>query len=111
MGIALVYRALMVMKMNPANADLVAEAFAEHDRTSLPVEIGANRRILFRFHDLYMHLIEAENDIMNNLYRAREHPIFQKTNDRLAELLTPYSPDWQELKDSKADAFYTWEAG
>ncbi|WP_158884922.1 TcmI family type II polyketide cyclase [Amycolatopsis anabasis] len=106
----MVYRALMVMRMNPENAEQVAAAFAEHDRTTLPVEIGANRRTLFRFHDLYLHLIEADEDIMASLYRAREHPVFRKTNDRLSGLLTPYAPDWTELKDSKAEAFYTWEA-
>ena len=96
----------MVMRMDAANADAVAAAFAEHDQTSLPREIGANSRTLFRFHDLYMHLIEADTDIMGNLYRARAHPDFQKTNARLSELLAPYSPNWSELKDSKAEVFY-----
>lgn len=96
----------MVMRMDAANADAVAAAFADHDDTGLPQEIGASSRTLFRFQDLYMHLIEADTDIMGNLYQARSHPIFQRTNTRLSELLTPYSPDWSELKDSKAEVFY-----
>jgi hypothetical protein len=97
----------MVMRMNPADVEEVANIFTAHDRTSLPREIGASRRTLFRFHDLYLHLIEAEVDIMDGLYKARTHPIFKETNERLGRLLTPYSPHWRELKDSRAEVFYS----
>jgi cyclase/tetracenomycin F2 cyclase len=100
----------MIRRMRTEDAPLVADIFAEHDRTDLPREIGASRRVLFRYQDLYMHLIEAEDDIMGRLYEARTHPIFQKTNDRLGEILTPYSPDWPSMADSRAEIFYTWQA-
>lgn len=102
----LVYRSLMIMKMEPADAEAIARIFADHDTTDLPRQIGASSRTLFRFHDLYLHLIEADRDIMGNLYAARNHPIFRDTNDRLRKLLTPYSQDWRELKDSSAEVFY-----
>ncbi|WP_371657974.1 TcmI family type II polyketide cyclase [Streptomyces sp. NBC_00280] len=104
------YRALMVLRMDPDDAEHVAAAFAEHDETSLPTEIGVKRRVLFRFHGLYMHLIEADDDIMERLYQARSNPLFQQVNERVGEYLTPYSPRWEELKDSKAEVFYTWAA-
>ncbi|AZM50218.1 TcmI family type II polyketide cyclase [Streptomyces sp. WAC 06738] len=104
------YRALMVLRMNPADAPHVAAAFAEHDETVLPREIGVRRRVLFRFHDLYMHLIEADDDIMDRLYRARSSALFQQVNERVGRFLTPYDAAWKELKDSRADIFYTWEA-
>ncbi|OKK03844.1 polyketide synthase [Streptomyces sp. CB03234] len=104
------YRALMVLRMNPEDAPRVAAAFAEHDKTALPGEIGVRRRVLFRFHDLYMHLIEADDDIMERLYQARSSPLFQQVNERVGQYLTPYCADWKELKDSRADVFYTWEA-
>ncbi|MFE2108309.1 TcmI family type II polyketide cyclase [Kitasatospora sp. NPDC059463] len=106
----MVYRALMVLRMKPEDAEHVAAAFAEHDRTSLPDEIGVKRRFLFRFHDLYMHLVEADEDIMPKLYQAREHPLFQRVDQEVGRFLAPYSPDWQELKDSKAEVFYAWES-
>ncbi|MEU6770060.1 TcmI family type II polyketide cyclase [Streptomyces sp. NPDC046759] len=104
------YRALMVLRMDPADADHVAAAFAEHDKTELPVEIGVRRRVLFRFHDLYMHLIEADDDIMDRLYEARSNPLFQQVNERVGQFLTPYAQDWREIRDSKAEVFYTWTA-
>lgn len=64
----------------------------------------------FRFHDLYMHLIEADNDIMDRLYQARASPLFQRVDEHVGRFLTPYDAGWKELKDSRADAFYTWEA-
>jgi hypothetical protein len=100
----------MIRRMQPQHAPEVAEIFAEHDRTDLPLEIGASRRVLFRFHDLYMHLIEAPEDIMGRLYQARTHPIFQQTDQRLAKLLTPYSAETVDMRDSRAEIFYTWEA-
>ncbi|KNB53416.1 TcmI family type II polyketide cyclase [Streptomyces caatingaensis] len=104
------YRALMVLRMDPEDAEHVAAAFAEHDTSSLPHEIGVKRRTLFRFHDLYMHLIEADDDIMERLYQARSNPLFQEVNERVGRFLTPYATDWRELKDSKAEVFYSWTA-
>lgn len=106
------HRTLMIMRMNdPSVTDEIADIFTEHDRTSLPVELGASRRILFRYRDLYLHLIESDAELMPNLYAAREHPIFQRTNDRLAPLLSRYDSEWAELKDSRAEIFYHWERG
>lgn len=103
-------RTLMVMRMNEnATTDEIADVFARHDETSLPVELGATRRILFRHKDLYLHLIESEGDLMPGLYQARSHPIFQETNDRLGTLLRRYDPkNWAELNDSRAEIFYDW---
>lgn len=106
------HRALMVLKMKPEDAERVAALFAEHDsKTNLPGEIGVTRRMLFRFQDLYMHLIESDHDIMGNLYRARESPAFQEINEELAKYLTRYTSDWTEIKDSRAEMFYDWRAG
>ncbi|RJQ81703.1 TcmI family type II polyketide cyclase [Amycolatopsis panacis] len=100
----------MVLRMDPTDAERVARIFAEHDRTNLPHEIGVTRRTLFHFHGLYMHLIEAEDDVMDRLYAARSHPDFVAVNEQLAAILQPYAPTWSELKDSKAEVFYSWSA-
>lgn len=105
------HRTLIVARMEPANADAVATIFAESDATDLPHMIGVSRRTLFRFHDLYFHLVEADQDITPNLYKARSHPLYDDVNTRLAEQVRPYDPDWKEPKDAMARPFYVWEAG
>lgn len=102
------------MKMAAADAPEVAEIFAEHDRTSLPREIGAVRRTLFHFNGLYFHLVEApdelEGDFMDRIYESRLHPLFADASRRLKPLLTPTTPDWQSPHDSRATEFYCWDA-
>lgn len=101
----------MVMRMDPADAQDVAGIFAAHDETGLPREIGATGRYLFRFHDLYMHLIEADQDVISKLPQYRDHPTFKQTDESLTRFLRPYSTDWRQLKDSQAEIFYAcrWE--
>jgi hypothetical protein len=106
------FRALMVLRMKPENADAVAAAFAEHDRGDLPGIIGVTRRTLFHFQGLYMHLIEADRDVLPKLMDARKHPDFQVVNSKLDNLLERYDPStWRTLTDSMATPFYTWSAG
>lgn len=105
------FRALMVMKMDPAHADTVAELFAKHDEGDMPRVVGISRRTLFRHHDLYMHLLEADTDVLSKLYAARSRPDFQDVNAELSNYLQRYVPEgWQELRDSMATPFYTWSA-
>jgi cyclase len=104
------HRTLIVARMQPDNAPAVAEAFAESDGTELPHMIGVARRTLFRFHELYFHLVEADEDIAPALYRSRAHPLYQTLNQTLARLVSPYDPNWKEPKDAMAEPFYTWRA-
>lgn len=102
------HRTLIVARMDPAAAPGVAQAFADSDNTDLPVMIGVSRRTLFSFHDLYFHLVEADEDITANLYRARSHPLYGQINTRLGEFISPYDPNWREPKDAMARPFYSW---
>lgn len=102
------HRTLIVARMDHDDADKVAALFAESDATELPHMIGVRRRTLFRFHGLYFHLVEADESITPNLYKARSHPLYEDINTRLQEFMTPYSPDWREPKDSMAETFYSW---
>jgi cyclase len=97
--------------MDPGDADAVAGIFRRSDASDLPHLIGVNRRTLFRFHDLYFHLVEAEQDITGRLYRARSHPLYEEINTALGEYVSPYDPGWQEPKDAMAAPFYVWSAG
>ncbi|MFC3997691.1 TcmI family type II polyketide cyclase [Nocardiopsis sediminis] len=105
------HRTLIVARMNPGDADNVANVFAESDASELPHLIGVDRRTLFRFHDLYFHLVEADQSITENLYRARSHPLYGDIHTKLAQFISPYDPAWSEPKDAMAEAFYSWTPG
>ncbi|MDX2938453.1 TcmI family type II polyketide cyclase [Streptomyces ipomoeae] len=101
-------RTLIVARMRQQSAPEIAQVFADSDASELPALIGVSRRTLFTFHDLYFHLIEAEEDIRPNLGRARSHPLYRDIDTRLGEFITPYDPGWKEPKDAMARAFYEW---
>ncbi|MFJ8490059.1 TcmI family type II polyketide cyclase [Streptomyces sp. NPDC094038] len=102
------HRTLIVARMDLTDAQQVAEIFADSDRTELPRMVGVSRRTLFAFHDLYFHLVEADEDIAPHLYKARSHPLYGEINRRLGRFISPYDPDWQEPKDAMAVPFYSW---
>jgi cyclase len=101
---------LVVAKMNPHDASAVADIFAKSDSSELPGLIGVRRRTLFSFHDLYCHFIEADLNFSPALYKARGHPLYAEINQRLAEFISPYDPNWKEPKDAMAMPFYAWTA-
>jgi cyclase len=105
-----VHRTLIVARMAPSEADNVAQIFADSDASDLPRMIGVSRRTLFQFHNLYFHLVEADEDITPNLYKARSHPLYGEINERLSHHIRPYDPNWKEPKDAMADPFYVWDA-
>lgn len=102
------HRTLIVARMDPADAPNVAEAFAASDGTELPHMIGVSRRTLFAFHNLYFHLVEADQDIAPGLYKARSHPLYGELNKKLSESISPFDPGWREPKDAMAVPFYSW---
>lgn len=104
------HRTLIVAKLRTDDPQRIADAFAESDDTVLPHLVGVSRRTLFRFHDLYFHLVEADEDISPRLYEARSNPLYEKLNSELAELVSPYDPNWREPKDAMASPFYVWSA-
>ncbi len=104
------HRTLIVARMDVKDADAVAEIFAESDRGELPHLLGGKARTLFHFNGLYFHLVEADNDITDNINAAREHPLFRDINAKLSRYISPYDPNWREPKDAMATPFYRWEA-
>lgn len=105
-------RVLFVDRMRPEDAPAVAEAWSAHDRTGLPEEIGLASRTLFRFHGLYVHLVESrpelEGDLLDRIFAARTHPAFMEVRERLDAHLAPYSSAFRTLKDTRAEEFYNW---
>lgn len=104
------HRTLIIARLNTDDPARIADTFGDSDATDLPHMIGVSRRTLFTFHDLYLHLAEADQDIAPNLYQARSHPLYQDVNQRLAQFVRPYDPNWAEPKDAMAQPIYVWTA-
>lgn len=104
-------RTLIVARMEPKDADQVAQLFAESDNTDLPHLVGVTRRTLFRYQGLYFHLVETEQPIGANLSKVRENPLFVDLSKNLDEFVKPYDPEtWRGPQDAMATGFYSWQA-
>jgi cyclase len=102
---------LIVARMRPGSEQDIARVFAASDATELPRRIGVHSRTLFRFHDLYMHLIEAEEPLSAAVDGGREDPLFREVSRNLAPFVSAYDPDtWRVPSDAMAKAFYHWQS-
>lgn len=109
-----VQRVLFVDRMAAADAERVADVWTAHDRTDLPREIGVTRRVLFGFHGLYLHLVEADGGLDGDLYdriaEQKDNPLYHDVRNRLSPLLEPFSPEFRTLRETRAQEFYRWNA-
>ena len=103
-------KTLIVARMLPGSEQDIATVFAASDATELPRRIGVQSRTLFRFHDLYMHLIEAEQPLSAAVDSRREDPLFRQVSENLSPFVSAYDPDtWRVPSDAMATAFYHWQ--
>ncbi|ANZ20229.1 TcmI family type II polyketide cyclase [Streptomyces noursei] len=104
------HHALIVARMKPGSAPDIAEVFASSDRTELPHLVGVNRRTLFQFGEVYLHLIESDVPPGPEIAKAHQHPEFQAISKRLSAYVSAYDPEtWRSPKDAMAQEFYRWE--
>ncbi|GGZ82131.1 TcmI family type II polyketide cyclase [Streptomyces echinoruber] len=104
------HHTLIVARMKPGAADDIARVFAESDRGELPHLIGVSGRSLFQFGDVYLHLIESEQDPAPAIARMADHPEFRTISERLTPYVSAYDPEtWRSPKDAMAHLFYRWE--
>lgn len=102
-------RTLIIARMAPEHEQAVAGVFAESDADELPHLLGVTSRHLYRFHELYVHLIEAEDGIDSRLDRARGNELFQDVNNKLKPYIQAYDPvTWRGPRDAMASEFYSW---
>ena len=107
-----VKRGVIVAKIKPGSEEAVAKLFAESDESDLPQIAGVRHRILFVLEDVYIHLVELDEDFASTVDNVRDHPLFQEISRRLDEYITPYNPEtWRSPKDAQAVEFYSWDAG
>lgn len=104
------HRSLIVARFDPRDSEAIADIFRESDQTELPHLLGASSRTLFRFHGLYLHLVEADHEIGPGVNEMRDHPLFAEINAKLSPYIKPYDPNWKSPADAMATPFYTWQA-
>lgn len=105
------HRTLIVARMVPDAAAKISAVFAESDHHSdLAAAIGVRARSLFRFGDLYLHLVEGDRPLEEAVAAHRHHPQFRRISEDLRPFVSAYDPEvWREPKDAMAHEFYRWE--
>lgn len=104
------HQALIVARMAPGSAPDIAKIFEESDRGELPRLVGVARRSLFQFGDVYLHLVESEQDPAPAIAKVAGHPEFRDISERLSAYVSAYDPaTWRSPKDAMAQRFYLWE--
>ncbi|PRY70567.1 cyclase [Glaciihabitans tibetensis] len=99
---------MIVAKMRSQDAPAVADIFARSDATSMPQEIGVIGRSLYRFHGIYVHLIDFAVPASDAMRTAQRLPSFRAVSDELRPHIEPYDPNWASPLDAMADRFYHW---
>lgn len=107
----MVKRGLIIARIKPGSEEKVAEIFAESDRTELPKLVGVRHRSLFVLDDLYIHLVETDDNFDGAVASVRDHPLFKEISQKLEPYIQPYNPEtWRSPKDATAREFYSWDA-
>jgi cyclase len=108
----MVKRGVIVAKIKPGSEKQVASIFAESDATELPALTGVRHRSLFVLEDVYIHLVETEDDFESAVANVRDHPLFKDISKKLEPYIQPYNPaTWKSPKDATAREFYSWDSG
>jgi len=107
----MVRRGLIIARIRPGARDRVAEIFAASDATQLPALAGVRHRSLFLLEDIYVHLVEVDENFERAVNGVREHELFREISARLEPYIEPYNPvTWRSPKDAMAEEFYSWDA-
>lgn len=99
---------MIVAKMSAQDAPAVADIFTRSDATSMPEEIGVIGRSLYRFHGIYVHLIDFAVPAGEAMRTAQRLPAFRTVSDELRPYIDAYDPNWGSPLDAMADRFYHW---
>jgi cyclase len=107
----MVKRGVIVARIKPGAEVAVRNVFAESDATELPKLAGVRHRSLFVLEDIYIHLVEMDDDFTESVANIRDHPLFQEISKKLEPYIEPYNPvTWRSPRDATAREFYTWDA-
>ena len=104
-------RGVIVAKIKPGAEDAVAAIFAESDAGELPKLAGVRHRSLFVLEDVYIHLVEMDDDFDSTVAGVRDHELFTDISAKLEPFIQAYNPaTWRSPKDATAREFYSWDA-
>ena len=104
-------RGVIVARIKPGSEEEVARIFAESDATELPHITGVTHRSLFVLDDVYIHLVETDEEFAQAVDKVRDHDLFTDISRKLDPYIQPYNPaTWRSPKDAQAREFYTWDA-
>jgi len=104
-------RTIIVARIKPNAEPDVAEVFAASDTTSLPHDLGVQRRALYSLRDIYLHVIDFREDPAQALRRAPDLPGFRQISADLRPFIRPYDEQhWRSPQDAVARQFYRWSA-
>lgn len=103
-------RTLIVARIQPDSAEKVADIFRRSDDGTMAREIGVRERQLFRFHDLYFHIIDFDRPAAESMRIAQAIPEFRAVSEELQPYITAYDPNWKSPRDAMATRFYRWTA-
>jgi cyclase len=103
-------RGVIVARIKPDSEEEVARIFAESDATELPRLTGVRHRSLFVLDDIYIHLVEMDDEFEQAVDRVRDHDLFTEISRKLDPYIQPYDPEtWRSPKDAQAREFYSWD--
>jgi cyclase len=103
-------RGAIVARIKPGSQEEVARIFAESDETDLPKITGVRHRSLFVLDDIYIHLVETDDEFAATVDKVRDHDLFVDISRKLDPYITPYNPEtWRSPKDAQAIEFYSWD--
>jgi hypothetical protein len=101
---------MIIARMQRDHARQVADVFARYDATDMPHQIGVTSRSLYRFHDLYVHLIDFARPAAEAMVSAQQLPSFRAVSEELKPYIRAYDPNWRSPRDAMAARFYHWSA-
>lgn len=105
-----VKRGVIVARIKPGSEQEVARIFAESDETELPRITGVRHRSLYVLDDVYIHLVETDDEFESAVANVRDHELFKDISKKLEPYIQPYNPEtWKSPKDATAREFYNWE--
>jgi cyclase len=107
----MIKRGVIVARIKPGAEEEVARIFAESDVGDLPRMAGVRHRSLFVLGDVYVHLVETDDEFEQAVDGIRSHELFRDISAALEPYIAPYDPaTWRSPKDAMAREFYSWDA-
>jgi len=104
-------RTIIVARIEPNAERAVADVFAASDATSLPHDLGVQHRALYSLQDIYLHVIDFNDDPAQALRKAQDLPGFRQISTDLRPYIKPYDElTWRTPQDAVAKQFYRWSA-